>query len=143
MAVDERLLRELTPGVIGALVGRGADFATAEDAVQEALIRAWETWPADPPTDPRAWLITVAWRRFLDLGRSFRCGQRRSRNRSHRSRHGHFRSDHRQRQLYRPLDSESAKLKLQRRYHHGLCRPQFRRGFHVQRNISVLAGLSR
>ncbi len=35
--MDELLLRELTPAVIGVLVRRGVDFATAEDAVQEAL----------------------------------------------------------------------------------------------------------
>ena len=33
-------LRELIPAVTAVLVRRGADFATAEDAVQEALIRA-------------------------------------------------------------------------------------------------------
>ncbi|MEV0356205.1 DUF6596 domain-containing protein [Nocardia sp. NPDC050697] len=63
-------LRELIPGVLAALVHRGADFATAEDAVQEALIRALETWPAKPPADPKGWLITTAWRCFLDLARS-------------------------------------------------------------------------
>ncbi len=36
--MDELLLRELTPAVIGVLVHRGVDFTTAEDAVQEALI---------------------------------------------------------------------------------------------------------
>jgi predicted RNA polymerase sigma factor len=35
--VDEALLRTLTPTVIGILVRRGADFAAAEDAVQDAL----------------------------------------------------------------------------------------------------------
>ncbi|UGT59208.1 RNA polymerase sigma factor [Nocardia asteroides] len=63
-------LRELIPGVLAALVHRGADFATAEDAVQEALIRAVETWPARPPADPKGWLITTAWRCFLDFARS-------------------------------------------------------------------------
>ena len=42
--VDEARLRALIPRVLAALVRRGADFATAEDAVQEALIRAVETW---------------------------------------------------------------------------------------------------
>jgi RNA polymerase sigma factor (sigma-70 family) len=69
-AVDEAQLRDLIPGVLAALVHRGADFATAEDAVQEALIRAVETWPNQPPDDPKGWLITTAWRRFLDLTRS-------------------------------------------------------------------------
>ncbi|MHA3024719.1 RNA polymerase sigma factor [Mycobacterium sp. BMJ-28] len=68
--MDDARLRDLIPGVLAALVHRGADFATAEDAVQEALIRALETWPARPPDDPKGWLITAAWRRFLDLTRS-------------------------------------------------------------------------
>jgi RNA polymerase sigma factor (sigma-70 family) len=68
--VDERLLRELAPQVTAALVRRGADFASAEDAVQEALVRAWETWPSETPRDPRAWLVTTAWRRHVDQVRS-------------------------------------------------------------------------
>ena len=67
---DDELLRELTPAVLGVLVRRGADFATAEDAVQEALLTAVQTWPEDPPRDPKGWLVTVAWRKFLDLVRS-------------------------------------------------------------------------
>jgi RNA polymerase sigma factor (sigma-70 family) len=68
--VNESLLRELVPAVIGVLVRRGADFASAEDAVQESLIRALETWQDDPPRDPKGWLVTVAWRKFLDATRS-------------------------------------------------------------------------
>jgi RNA polymerase sigma factor (sigma-70 family) len=68
--VDDGALRELVPQVLAALVRRGADFATAEDAVQEALVRAMSAWADQPPDDPRAWLVTVAWRRFLDLVRS-------------------------------------------------------------------------
>jgi RNA polymerase sigma factor (sigma-70 family) len=61
-------LRELIPAVLGVLVRRGADFATAEDAVQEALIAALSS--LQPLDDPKAWLVTVAWRKFLDLVRS-------------------------------------------------------------------------
>ncbi|WP_037369187.1 RNA polymerase sigma factor [Amycolatopsis orientalis] len=68
--MNEELLRELVPAVIGILVRRGADFASAEDAVQEALIRALDAWRDDPPRDPKAWLISAAWRRFLDATRS-------------------------------------------------------------------------
>jgi RNA polymerase sigma factor (sigma-70 family) len=68
--MNEPLLRDLVPAVTGVLVRRGADFASAEDAVQEALIRALETWPGDPPRDPKAWLVAVAWRRFLDAARA-------------------------------------------------------------------------
>ena len=48
----------------------GADFATAEDAVQEALIRALAAWGDELPADATGWLITVAWRVFLDMTRS-------------------------------------------------------------------------
>ncbi|HHX46689.1 MAG TPA: RNA polymerase subunit sigma-24, partial [Brevibacterium sp.] len=61
----EAELRELVPAVIGILVSRGADFATAEDAVQDALIEALRSWPSEPPRDRRGWLVTVAWRKFL------------------------------------------------------------------------------
>src|SRR5438874_7940797 len=70
VTVDEVELRELVPRVLSVLVGRGADFATAEDAVQEALIRALAAWADEVPADPTGWLITVAWRAFLDMTRS-------------------------------------------------------------------------
>ncbi len=44
--------------------------ATAEDAVQEALVRAVSAWEEELPSDPKGWLITVAWRAFVDLARS-------------------------------------------------------------------------
>lgn len=75
-AVGEQL-RELIPGDLAAVVHRGADFATAEDAVQEALIRAVETWPNQRPDDAKGWLITTAWRRFVDLSRSETARRRR------------------------------------------------------------------
>ncbi len=68
--MDDVSLRELVPQVLSVLVRRGADFATAEDAVQEALVRALHAWENDPPSDPKGWLVTVAWRAFIDLARS-------------------------------------------------------------------------
>ncbi|HEX6917853.1 MAG TPA: DUF6596 domain-containing protein [Phycicoccus sp.] len=68
--MDEQALRVLVPAVIGVLVRRGVDFASAEDAVQDALISALGSWPADPPRDPRGWLVTVAWRRHVDQVRA-------------------------------------------------------------------------
>jgi predicted RNA polymerase sigma factor len=68
--MEEGLLRRLTPEVLAILVRRGADFAAGEDAVQDALVEAVRTWPDDPPRDPKGWLVTVAWRRFLDATRS-------------------------------------------------------------------------
>ncbi len=68
--MDDAELRELVPQVLSVLVRRGADFATAEDAVQEGLLRAVAAWELERPRDPKGWLITVAWRAFLDLARS-------------------------------------------------------------------------
>ncbi|SDP10408.1 RNA polymerase, sigma subunit, ECF family [Klenkia soli] len=70
-------LRAAVPQVLSALVRRGAEFAAAEDAVQEALVEGLRTWAADPPRDVRAWLVTVAWRRYLDAVRSDVARQRR------------------------------------------------------------------
>jgi RNA polymerase sigma factor (sigma-70 family) len=70
VTVDDVELRALVPHVLSVLVRRGADFATAEDAVQEALIRALTAWEGEMPADPIAWLVTVAWRAFIDMTRS-------------------------------------------------------------------------
>jgi RNA polymerase sigma factor (sigma-70 family) len=63
-------LRRLGPQVLGVLVRRGADFAAAEDAVQEAMIEAARRWPTNEPDDRTGWLVTVAWHRYLDAQRS-------------------------------------------------------------------------
>ena len=65
------LLRDLAPGVLGALLRRYRDFGNCEDAVQEALIAAAKQWPAQGlPDNPRGWLITVATRRLTDQVRA-------------------------------------------------------------------------
>ena len=67
----ERLLRDLAPHVLGAVVRRFRDFASSEDAVQEALIAAADRWPRDGiPDNPRGWLVRVAQRRMADHLRS-------------------------------------------------------------------------
>ncbi|MBW3709536.1 RNA polymerase subunit sigma-24 [Streptomyces griseus] len=75
--MNEALLRSLTPSVLGVLVRRGADFAAAEDAVQDALVEAVRVWPGERPRDPKGWLVTVAWRRFLDATRAEAARRRR------------------------------------------------------------------
>jgi RNA polymerase sigma factor (sigma-70 family) len=63
----DRLLRELTPQVLGAVARRFGDFAAAEDAVQESLLAAALEWPREGlPDNPRAWLTQVASRRMVD-----------------------------------------------------------------------------
>jgi RNA polymerase sigma factor (sigma-70 family) len=74
----ERLLRELAPQVLGAVMRRFGDFAAAEDAVQEALIAAAAQWPRDGlPDNARGWLIQVAARRMTDHVRSESARRRR------------------------------------------------------------------
>ena len=68
--VDATALRRAIPEVVGILVRRGADFASAEDAVQAALVRALERPALEGVREIRAWLVTVAWHAFLDQVRS-------------------------------------------------------------------------
>ncbi len=68
---SEHLLRELAPQVLGAVARRFRDFASAEDAVQEAMMAAFRQWPEEGiPDNPRGWLIQVASRRMTDQLRS-------------------------------------------------------------------------
>lgn len=64
------LLRELTPQILAVLIRRGADVATAEDAVQEALVEAVRRWPDAMPEDPKGWLVRVAGNKLADSRRS-------------------------------------------------------------------------
>jgi RNA polymerase sigma factor (sigma-70 family) len=67
------LLRELAPQVLGALVRRYRAFDACEDALQEALLAAATSWPAEGvPERPRGWLVTVASRRLVDQVRAER-----------------------------------------------------------------------
>lgn len=74
----ERLLRELTPQVLGSVARRFRDFAAAEDVVQEASIAAATQWPREGlPDNPRAWLTQVDFRRMADPIRSESARRRR------------------------------------------------------------------
>jgi RNA polymerase sigma factor (sigma-70 family) len=77
-ATVEDLLRRSAPQVLGALSRRYGDFASAEDAVQEALVAATSSWVADGiPDNPRAWLTRVASRRLTDQYRADEARRRR------------------------------------------------------------------
>jgi predicted RNA polymerase sigma factor len=66
----ERLLRELAPAVLTTVIRRHGDFNGCEDAVQEALLAAALQWPAEGvPDNPKAWLATVASRRWIESWR--------------------------------------------------------------------------
>jgi RNA polymerase sigma-70 factor (ECF subfamily) len=61
------------PHVLGALLRYFRDLDTAEEAFQEACLRALSRWPINgPPRDPAAWLIFV--------GRNFTLDELRRRN---------------------------------------------------------------
>ena len=66
-----RALRDAAPSALAVLVRRYGDFEACEDAMQEALIAASAQWPRDGvPDSPRAWLVRVAARRYVDQVRS-------------------------------------------------------------------------
>ncbi len=55
------------PQAIGALLRYFRDLDTAEEAFQEAALRAMGSWPKNgPPRDPTAWLILVGRNAALD-----------------------------------------------------------------------------
>ncbi|GAA4109428.1 sigma-70 family RNA polymerase sigma factor [Nocardioides fonticola] len=65
------LVRDAGRDVLATLARHVGDLALAEDAVQDAVVRALETWPRDGvPPNPVAWLRLVAKRRAIDLLRS-------------------------------------------------------------------------
>jgi RNA polymerase sigma-70 factor, ECF subfamily len=55
------------PQVLGALLRYFRDMDTAEEAFQDACLRALKNWPTNgPPRDPKAWLIMVGRNAALD-----------------------------------------------------------------------------
>src|SRR4051795_6908673 len=56
----ETALTSARPQAVGALLRYFRDLDTAEEAFQNACLRAMKTWPQNgPPRDPAAWLIFV------------------------------------------------------------------------------------
>ena len=63
----ERVVRVEWGQVVAALTRRFGDLALAEDAAQDALTVAIESWPATGiPPNPGAWIATTARRKALD-----------------------------------------------------------------------------
>lgn len=61
------------PKAMAALLRYFRDLDTAEEAFQEACLRALQTWPQKgPPRDPTAWLVTVGRNAGLDNRRRLR-----------------------------------------------------------------------
>ena len=67
--IDEALVAARPQGV-GALLRYFRDLDTAEEAFQEACLRALKHWPVNgPPRDPASWLILVGRNSALDSKR--------------------------------------------------------------------------
>jgi RNA polymerase sigma-70 factor (ECF subfamily) len=63
----DRALTSARPQAVGALLRYFRDLDRAEEAFQEACLRALKTWPVNgPPRDPTAWLIMVGRNFALD-----------------------------------------------------------------------------
>lgn len=66
----DAVLREHWWAAVAAIARRAGDLEVAEDAVQEACAAAVTRWPCDGvPPNPRAWLISTAWHKAVDLMR--------------------------------------------------------------------------
>ena len=69
----DRIFRAESGAVLATLIRVLGDFQLAEDALQDALTAALETWPTDGlPASPAAWLTTTARRKALDRLRHIR-----------------------------------------------------------------------
>lgn len=65
-AALERVARASIGRLTASLARRTGDLGAAEDALSHALVRALERWPDDGvPSDPEAWLYTVARRSLV------------------------------------------------------------------------------
>ena len=62
--------------LVAFLSARTRDLAAAEDALSEAFASALTDWPRSGcPSNPEAWLLLVARRKLIDLGRRQRSGE--------------------------------------------------------------------
>lgn len=72
----ERAARESYGRLVAILVARTRDIAAAEDALAEAFASALTQWPSlGVPSNPEAWLLTVARRRQIDALRHERSAE--------------------------------------------------------------------
>src|SRR5260370_29808225 len=71
--VVERVYREESGRILAALIRGVGDFDLAEDALQDAFVKALERWPVDGlPDHPGAWVTRVARNRLIDRLRTIK-----------------------------------------------------------------------
>src|ERR1700692_4199515 len=62
--------------LVAFLAARTRDVAAAEDALSEAFVSALADWPRNGcPSNPEAWLLTVARRKTIDVARRRSSGE--------------------------------------------------------------------
>src|SRR5690348_5778455 len=73
IATIDATLIAARPRAVGALLRYFRDLDIAEEAFQDACLRALKTWPLNgPPRDPTAWLIMVGRNAAIDATRRSR-----------------------------------------------------------------------
>ncbi|HWJ97571.1 MAG TPA: sigma-70 family RNA polymerase sigma factor [Acidimicrobiales bacterium] len=128
----DRLVRTEGRAVLATLVRTTGRLDLAEDAVQEAVLRALETWPRDGvPDHPRAWLTTVARNRAVDIVRR------------------EARRDHKEEEAVRMLDDDGSSDWADAQDEHDLlrlvftcCHPTLSLDAQVALSLRTLCGLT-
>ncbi|WP_346622918.1 sigma-70 family RNA polymerase sigma factor [Blastococcus montanus] len=73
----ERAFREAHGQAVATLTRVFGDLSLAEDAVQDAFVRAMDRWPGDGlPDNPAGWIVATARNRATDVVRRERRGRR-------------------------------------------------------------------
>ena len=75
-SIAEAVARRSYGKLVAFLVARTRDVAQAEDALSEAFAAALKDWPLHGcPSNPEAWILTVARRKAIDVNRRQRIGE--------------------------------------------------------------------
>jgi RNA polymerase sigma-70 factor (ECF subfamily) len=72
----EAVARRSYGKLVSLLAARAGDVAAAEDALSQAFVKALGDWPLNGcPSNPEAWLLSVARRKVIDLARRRRTSE--------------------------------------------------------------------
>jgi RNA polymerase sigma-70 factor (ECF subfamily) len=75
-SIADTVARRSYGKLVAYLVARTKDVTAAEDALSEAFVAALADWPRNGcPSNPEAWLLTVARRKLIDVARRRRRGE--------------------------------------------------------------------
>src|SRR5262245_31380194 len=75
-SIAETVARHSYGKLVAFLAARARDVSAAEDALSEAFASALADWPINGcPSNPEAWLLTVARRKMIDVARKLSHGE--------------------------------------------------------------------